>query len=215
MQQNDGIQTEVKDHIMATANNLYEQSGRSKIPTVDQVRRTAKVDMNAATEVMREWRRAQATQANPIIVSVPEAVQQLAMSAVASIWNQAQELANESLRNAQAAWEREKTELEELRRELIEAFESQGSELELIRKQLEDTLAANTTLKELCQRNEDRLTDAKNLADGYKTESENAVRSAIEAREKAAKLEGNIETLDAQNKKLLELLDGKKKPTKA
>lgn len=214
MQQTDGIPADVREHIIQTANNLYEQSGRTKLPNVDQVRRAARVDMNATTQVMRDWRRAQSAQTSPIVVSIPESVQQAAMSAIAAIWSQAQELANETLRNAQAAWELEKNELDDLRRELVDAFEAQGAELNQLRKQLDDATNTNITLKELCQRNEDRLTNAKNAADTYKAESENAVRSAAEAREKAARLEGNIETLEAQNKNLLTLLEGKKKTPK-
>ena len=45
---------------------------------------------------------------------MPESVQQASSAAVATIWQQAQELANESLRSAQAAWETERAELDEM-----------------------------------------------------------------------------------------------------
>jgi colicin import membrane protein len=94
------------------------------------VRRVARVDMNSASAVMREWRRAQTTQATPVTVQVPEAVQQSSGQALATLWVQAQELANESLRAAQTVWETERTELDGMRQELAIAYESQAGELE-------------------------------------------------------------------------------------
>ena len=124
------IPFEVRERIVSAAAELFEQSGRQVLPTVDAVRRTARVDMNAASSVMKEWRRAQTAQAAPVVVAVPEPVQQAGSAAVAAIWLQAQELANESLRNAQAAWETERSELDAMRQELAEAFERQAIELD-------------------------------------------------------------------------------------
>ena len=124
------IPADVRERVIAAAADLFEQSGRQTMPTVDAVRRAARVDMNAASAVMKEWRRAQTAQAAPVAVAVPESVQQASSAAVATIWQQAQELANESLRSAQAAWETERAELDAMRQELAEAFERQAGELE-------------------------------------------------------------------------------------
>lgn len=123
------IPADVRERIIAAAADLFEQSGRETMPTVDAVRRAARVDMNAASSVMKEWRRAQTAQAAPVAVAVPESVQQASSAAVATIWQQAQELANESLRSAQTAWETERGELDAMRQELAEAFERQAAEL--------------------------------------------------------------------------------------
>lgn len=124
------ISADIRTRIVEAAADLYEQSGRQNLPTVDAVRRAARVDMNSASAVMREWRRAQTTQATPVTVQVPEAVQQSSGQALATLWAQAQELANESLRAAQTAWETERTELDGMRQELAIAYESQAGELE-------------------------------------------------------------------------------------
>lgn len=124
------IPADVRERVIAAAADLFEQSGRQTMPTVDAVRRAARVDMNAASAVMKEWRRAQTAQAAPVAVAVPESVQQASSAAVATIWQQAQELANESLRSAQAAWETERAELDAMRQELAEAFERQAGELD-------------------------------------------------------------------------------------
>lgn len=134
------IPADVRERIIAAAADLFEQSGRETMPTVDAVRRAARVDMNAASAVMKEWRRAQTAQAAP--VAVPESVQQASSAAVATIWQQAQELANESLRSAQAAWETERGELDAMRQELAEAFERQAAELDAAGASLETERAA-------------------------------------------------------------------------
>lgn len=127
------IPTEVRERVIQAAQELYEQNGRESMPTVDAVRRHARVDMNAASAVMREWRRAQTAQAAPVAVTVPELVTQAHGAALVSLWQTAQELANESLRAAQAAWEAERVEADHDRQELADAYERQAAELEEVR----------------------------------------------------------------------------------
>jgi len=134
------ITADIRERIIAAAVDLYEQSGRKQPPTVDAVRRLARADMNATSTVMREWRRAQTVQAAPVAVSVPELVSQASGAALVALWQQAQELANESLRAAQAAWEVERAELDGMRQELADAYESQANELEQVQALLETTV---------------------------------------------------------------------------
>ncbi len=124
------IPVEVRDRIIAAAEEIYEQLGRETFPTVDTVRRAAKADMNTTSMVMKDWRRQQTTQAVPVAVTVPEAVVQANTSALAQLWSEAQELANESLRAAQSTWEVEREELDVMRKELSTAYEDQASDLE-------------------------------------------------------------------------------------
>ena len=93
---------DTRDRIFAAADSLYEQAGRAAFPTVDAVRKTARVNMNDASAGMKDWRRAQTAQAAPVAVQVPEAVMQASSAALSALWQEAQELANESLRAAQA-----------------------------------------------------------------------------------------------------------------
>ena len=141
------IPADVRERVIAAAADLFEQSGRQTMPTVDAVRRAARVDMNAASAVMKEWRRAQTAQAAPVAVAVPESVQQASSAAVATIWQQAQELANESLRSAQAAWETERVEQDAMRQELAEAFERQAGELEALQSRLASIEAAEAAAR--------------------------------------------------------------------
>jgi colicin import membrane protein len=127
---------EIRERILAAAQTLFEQAGRKELPTVDAVRKLSKTSMNDASAVMREWRRSQIVAASAAVVSVPEKVSQASAAALSTLWSEAQELANESLNVAQAAWDAERAEAEKLRVELSAAFESQGAELEGLRVKL-------------------------------------------------------------------------------
>lgn len=123
------ITSDVRDRIYRAADELYQQLGRESFPIVDQVRRLAAVDMNAASAVMREWRKEQTIRTAPVAVQVPEDITASANKAIDTLWIQAQNLANEALRAAQAAWEKERAEAEVLRDELSAAFDQQAAEL--------------------------------------------------------------------------------------
>jgi len=129
---------EIRERILAAANQLFEQSGRKELPTVDAVRKLSKTSMNDASAVMREWRRLQIVSASAAVVSVPERVSQASQAALSALWTEAQELANESLNVAQAAWDAERAEAEKLRVELSSAFETQGAELEALKVKLSE-----------------------------------------------------------------------------
>ena len=123
------IAKDIRDRITAAASALYEEAERSDFPTVAAVRSRAGVDMNAASIVMREWRRAQMAPASPLMIEVPEKVRASSAAALASLWSEAQSLANESLLSAQALWEAERSEAETLRGELSAAFDAKDTEL--------------------------------------------------------------------------------------
>lgn len=204
------IPAEVRERIVAAATEIFEQSGRQAMPTVDSVRRTARVDMNAASVVMREWRRTQLAQAAPAAVALPDAVQQAGNAALATIWLQAQELANASLRSAQLAWEAERRELDAMRQELAEAFERQVGELESAgaalaaqraafaqqAQQLADAVAASDKAAAVVEAARAEALNAQARADA-------AERVAAQAREQAAGLAGQLQAVQAQNAALL------------
>ncbi len=137
------IPADIRERIIQAANDLYEQVGRQSFPTVDQVRRYARVDMNAASAIMREWRRAQSVQAAPVAVHVPDAMVKANHQVLVALWTQAQELANESLRTAQSAWDAERAELDEMRQELAYAYEAQAAEFDLLKSQAADAANAH------------------------------------------------------------------------
>ena len=121
---------DTRDRIFAAADSLHNQNGRAGFPTVDAVRKTARVNMNDASTGMKQWRRAQITQAVPVAVQVPDGVQQTNAVALAALWRDAQEIATESLRAAQAGWDGERAEADTLNKQLADAYEVQAIELE-------------------------------------------------------------------------------------
>lgn len=128
--------SDILERIYAAADSLFEQNGRAAYPTVDAVRKTARVNMNDANGGMREWRRNQMARAAPVPVSVPAVITQAQAALVAELWQTAQALAGESLVAAQSAWDAERTQLEALNREMADSFETQAAELETVQGQL-------------------------------------------------------------------------------
>lgn len=122
--------SDIMQRIYAAADSLYEQNGHAAYPTVDAVRKTARVSMNDANAGMREWRRDQMARAVAPSVQVPSAILQSQTAFLAEIWQSAQTLAGESLATAQAAWDAERNQLESINKEIAEAFEAQAAELE-------------------------------------------------------------------------------------
>jgi colicin import membrane protein len=121
---------ETLERIFSAADALYEQADRAAFPTVDAVRKTARVNMNDASAGMKQWRRIHTTNAASVAVPVPERVQQSGGAALAVLWREAQDLAHESLRAAQAGWEAERADAETLNKQMADAYETQAVELE-------------------------------------------------------------------------------------
>lgn len=104
-----------RGRIFAAADQLYEESDHRAMPTVDAVRKLARVNMNDASTGMREWRRAQASQIAPMTLQAPDTLQRSNAAALAALWSEAITLANETLRAAEAGWAAERAESEALR----------------------------------------------------------------------------------------------------
>ncbi|OQW86267.1 MAG: KfrA protein [Rhodoferax ferrireducens] len=214
---------DTRDRIFAAADSLYEQAGRAAFPTVDAVRKTARVNMNDASAGMKEWRRAQTAQAAPVAVQVPEAVMQASSAALAALWQEAQELANESLRAAQAGWDAERIEADTLNKQMADAFEVQKAELEAgqariteleaagrqaaadaeaLRQRVEETHAALLAMQQRAAVAEQRAEEIERRAGDLRTELDHAHQEAAQGRVELAGLRqahaGEIEALRAE-----------------
>jgi colicin import membrane protein len=119
----------IRTRIFDAANALYEETGRLLFPTVDAVRKRARVNMNDASTCMKDWRRAQTAQVAPVSVQVPAPIQEASNAMLADLWSTAVTLANESLRAAQAGWDADRAESDTLAQQLANAFEEQAAEL--------------------------------------------------------------------------------------
>lgn len=116
--------------IFSAADALYEESKRESFPTVDAVRKRARVNMNDASTGMKAWRRAQIRAADTSSIAAPEKIQAASMPLLNALWSEAVKLASESLRAAQAVWAAERDELNIVADEMANAFELQATELQ-------------------------------------------------------------------------------------
>lgn len=132
------IPAEARKRILDAAQRLYEAADRERFPTVADVRREARSDMNTTSVVMREWKRQQTARPAPVAVAVPEAVQQASSEALALVWRAAQEVANASLRGAQQQWEAERQELIESEREVSAEVDSLENRLATATEMLDE-----------------------------------------------------------------------------
>lgn len=167
------IPADVRARVIEAANQLFEESGGVRFPVIADVRRLAKTDMNATSAVMREWKRQQTAKPEPVAVSVPEAVQQAAQESAATTWLAAQDLANASLRSAQASWAVERDEMESMRQELAQLYEAQARELE----EAQQALGVAIRAKEEAERN------ASELAERLNTQQSRADQAEARAKE--------------------------------
>jgi chromosome segregation ATPase len=176
---------EIRERILAAAAQLFEQSGRKELPTVDAVRKLSRTSMNDASAVMREWRRSQIVSASAAVVSVPERVSQASAAALSTLWGEAQELANESLNVAQAAWDAERAEAETARVEsarqvmvLTDQAHTASARVQEIEKRAEDLKAALSSAQGSVQRLTAEL-DAERGQHGRTRESLTAVSTEL------------------------------------
>lgn len=157
MAQVDSIPAEVRERVHRIASDLYTQNGLRAFPALDEVRKRANVDMNVASLLLKEWRKIQPASAAPLAGGLPAAVREAGVLAIQSVWEQAQQLANQHLDTAQAAWQAERDELDALRAELAAAFEQQAAELEATSQQLSMVLALNARQQQELTRATPRL----------------------------------------------------------
>lgn len=199
----DGSPDVVRMRIIAAANDLYARSGGGKFPSVAAVRHVAQADMNTTSAVMREWRRERQLPPTATTVPIPESVVHQANVSLSTVWNTAVELAGEALRNAQAAWDEERSQTEQHLQQVVEAFDSQTAELIATRESLRDAAQRLEAAAENEQVLQARVTKYEQQVEHCLTDRDRAVETAAKAREESAHLSGRLEALLTQNAELL------------
>ena len=199
----DGNHDVVRMRIIAAANDLYARSGGGKFPSVAAVRYAAQADMNTTSAVMREWRRERQLPPTVTTVPIPELVVHQANVALSTVWNSAEELAGEALRNAQAAWDEERSQTEQHLQQVVEAFDSQTAELIATRESLRDSAQRLEAASEVEQALQARVTKYEQQVEHCLTDRDRAVETAAKAREESAHLSGRLDALLTQNAELL------------
>jgi hypothetical protein len=182
------VNPEVASRIIAAANQLFMESGRTAIPNVDTVRRAARVDMNDASRVMRAWRKTQVAAPTPSADAIPNKVHEAGQILMQGLWKEATELANSGLTAAQAGWETERAEAEGLRAQLAGAFDEQSIEMQRLQSSLRDALAENSEYRRCAQDNANEQSRLASHAQAMATEAKNA-------RDRCADLQNHIDDM--------------------
>lgn len=150
----------VRDRINTAADALYEESGRRTMPTVDAVRKLAKVNINDASTCMREWRRARSAPAEVRQAHLPEPLQLSCVTALRALWVEAVNLSGETLRMAQAGWDAERADAEALNEQIGSACAALEDELLTTKTQLESQKEINAKLNEQLDVSQSRAAEA-------------------------------------------------------
>lgn len=150
----------VRDRINTAADALFEESGRRAIPTVDAVRKLAKVNINDASNCMREWRRARSAKAEVPQPHLPEKLQLSCATALQALWAEAVNLSSETLRMAQAGWDAERADAGALNEQIGSACTALEDELIEAKTQLESQNETIAVLNEQLRTSQSRAGDA-------------------------------------------------------
>jgi chromosome segregation ATPase len=124
------LNPDVRKRIFDAADELHANSETGEYPNVEAVRQSSKAGMNNVVEAMKEWRQNQRKQVQAVREPLPTNLHSVIQGMGQSLWETAQQLANESLDAAKAAFEAEKADLIQLSAEQSEAYEKQAVEFE-------------------------------------------------------------------------------------
>ena len=183
----------VRDRISAAADTLYEESQRRTFPTVDAVRKLAKVNINDASVCMREWRRAHAAQSDQPERQVPEKLEQTCKHALHALWAEAVQLCGETLRMAQAGWDAERADTDAMSEQIAVACAAQEAELLAARTEIENQAQKITRLNELLLESQRRAEAAENSAAELRMAASYAEARSLEIGRRADDLRGALD----------------------
>lgn len=207
------IKPDIRARIIAAADKLYQECEQSGLPKVEEVRRVARASMGDTSAVMKEWRRQRISQVTPAVVTIPEAVVRAHNTALAALWRQAQELANESLLAVQSSWDIERQELDTLREEVASAYETQAANLDKVLAELAAVeLRGQAMAQELATANaradrfETRVGDLEVRIADMREELDAARNEAGDAKGESAELRGRLAAALEQNSALMDAL---------
>jgi colicin import membrane protein len=175
----------IRDRIIAAADALYAESGRRNFPTVDAVRKLAKVNINDASNCMRDWRRTHAVQNDAPQLQVPEALQQTCTTAFQVLWKEAVNLSNETLRMAQAGWEAERADAEAMNEQIARACAAQEEELLAAKSAIETQAGEIMRLNELLTASQHRADVAERSVVELRTAVSHLEATSVEIRRRA------------------------------
>jgi hypothetical protein len=179
----------VRTRIFAAADELYAENGKTRHPSVADVRKRAKADMNEACSAMREWRLLQGKKTGTVSAApLPPELHAIGTNALAAFWHEATNLASEALIAAQSAWDAEKQVNEDLCQQIAADFDVQAVELSRARQENVRLTALIEHQDEEMQRLRDQLVSAKGERDAAQRALHEVTVSAGEACRRADEL---------------------------
>jgi hypothetical protein len=228
------LNPDVKKRIFDAADELHANSETGEYPSIEAVRQSSKAGMNNVVEAMKEWRQNQRKQVQAVREPLPANLHSVIQGMGQNLWETAQQLANESLDAAKAAFEAEKADLIQLSTEQSDAYEKQAAEFEIAHLQITElerlvdvaTTTAQATAQQLdnvqstllsseqkaaiaeqkAEEIEHRAFDLRTELDHAHTEAERLRIERDKAQERAEEATKLAEKADARTEQLREVL---------
>lgn len=192
------ISSEIKERIFAAANELHANGEAGTFPSVEAVRQASRANMNTVVEAMKEWRQNQRKQVQAVREPLPVELHGVVQSMGQSLWETAQQLANESLDAAKVAFETEKSDLIQLSAEQSEAFEAQAAELEAAQANIAELMRIGGKLDDEAKRMQQELDELRRARLAAEQDAALAKQRAEEIERRAAELRAELDHAHAE-----------------
>ena len=192
------LSQDIKERIFAAAGALHAASETGEFPSVEAVRQESRAGMNNVVEAMKEWRQNQRKQVQAPREPLPVELHGVVQSMGQSLWETAQQLANESLDAAKVAFETEKSDLIQLSAEQSEAFEAQGAELETAQARIAELERQATAAAAAAQATAQELDETRRARLAAEQDAALAKQRAEEIERRAAELRAELDHAHAE-----------------
>ena len=192
------LSQDIKERIFAAADALHAASETGEFPSVEAVRQESRAGMNNVVEAMKEWRQNQRKQVQAVREPLPVELHGVVQSMGQSLWETAQQLANESLDAAKVAFETEKSDLIQLSAEQSEAFETQAAELDKAQRHIADLERQALAAKQQIEMTGTVLADTRDELRAAKQAADLANQKAEEIERRAAELRAELDHAHAE-----------------
>jgi len=196
------LNPEVKKRIFDAADELHTASETGEYPNVEAVRQRSRAGMNNVVEAMQEWRQNQRKQVQAVREPLPANLHGVLQNMGQNLWETAQQLANESLDTARAAFESEKADLLQLSVEQSDAYEKQAAELETAHLRIVELERLVEVAETAAQAIEQQLEDVQHALLSSEQKASLAEQRAEEIERRAADLRAELNHAHAEADRL-------------
>lgn len=192
------LSQDIKERIFAAADALHAASETGEFPSVEAVRQESRAGMNNVVEAMKEWRQNQRKQVQAVREPLPVELHGVMQSMGQSLWETAQQLANESLDAAKVAFETEKNDLIQLSAEQSDSYEKQAAELDKAQHRIAELERQALAAKQQIEMTGTVLADTRDELRTAKQAVDLANQKAEEIERRAAELRAELDHAHAE-----------------